>query len=942
MPDIAQAKVEIAAAVTGQNDVNSLTQSINQADRAAQGFGNDSQKAAAQLAQMKREAEQLRAELRNTGNDSRAAGQEVERLGFHTASSKRELLVLAHELSQGQFKRFGGSMLVLAEQTGAASLLFNGLTLSILAAAGVLAVLEHAWADAAKESRDFNNAVQATNNAAGITESQFRELAETISTETATSVTSAKEALTQLTLSGKIPVDVFRDMAEAAIYMGRTTGDSSEEALKKIMTLADGVEEGARKMNTQWLHLNEIELQHIGTLERQGEKGAALTIVIERMTEQLRNQATTVEILKKGFSDLWGTVKGVFEASTDQQQIAKLEGRLQELKGTHFRSAQTYEDEAREEKSINNQINNLRQRIGMSIEAARQSKADAEWQERISKNAKAVAEGMDAAHKQGVGFSEALQLAHQRVEQLKKDGIHELMGPSGVKFNLDDDKQVDAYYNSIKKRYTPRTPRTRTRSDPIANAYESSLNQAKKELAALNEEADQYDQVGKRLNNSREAVIRQRLSKGGDLAKIGLNSQKGQALITAERNVDKAQEAVNLKKVIPDLDKYTLSLQKQASAIGQTNEAKQNAAFIDELLRHGIEADNPLYEKYLNQWKELGVAIQNAQTADSIRKFRQENDKAIETINNENAAIGASAEQREIMNAQLAIELRFREELRKATGANKDALVEEMHAEQEASKQAIQHAQQLKTSATAGFQNAISTQLDSINNQADKAQATFSEMVTSMEDMWVNFARTGKLEFKDFANKIIGDIGRVIFQMTIERPILEAWQSLLSGGGGGGGLLGFVGGLFGGGGGAAAAAPGIGAGDIASTAMFAKTGGIIGDFGRLPLKKFSGGGIANRPMMSVFGEGSTPEAYVPVPSGKIPVQLSGNGQGASTINIINKTSAAIGKVTEQRISPHERTLLIEEMMGIVASSWGNANSLISRSFHQNIRAERKR
>ena len=34
-------------------------------------------------------------------------------VGFHTARAKSELLVLGHELSQGNFKRFGGSLLVL-------------------------------------------------------------------------------------------------------------------------------------------------------------------------------------------------------------------------------------------------------------------------------------------------------------------------------------------------------------------------------------------------------------------------------------------------------------------------------------------------------------------------------------------------------------------------------------------------------------------------------------------------------------------------------------------------------------------------------------------------------------------------------------------------------------------------------------------------------------
>ncbi len=50
-------------------------------------------------------------------------------------------------------------------------------------------------------------------------------------------------------------------------------------------------------------------------------------------------------------------------------------------------------------------------------------------------------------------------------------------------------------------------------------------------------------------------------------------------------------------------------------------------------------------------------------------------------------------------------------------------------------------------------------------------------------------------------------------------------------------------------------------------------GGIMTPYGELPLRNYDGGGIANSPQISMFGEGSTPEAYVPVPNGRIPVEM---------------------------------------------------------------------
>jgi hypothetical protein len=54
---------------------------------------------------------------------------------------------------------------------------------------------------------------------------------------------------------------------------------------------------------------------------------------------------------------------------------------------------------------------------------------------------------------------------------------------------------------------------------------------------------------------------------------------------------------------------------------------------------------------------------------------------------------------------------------------------------------------------------------------------------------------------------------------------------------------------------------------------FAK-GGVMSSRGPVPLKKYARGGVANSPQLAMFGEGSQPEAYVPLPDGRrIPVAM---------------------------------------------------------------------
>jgi hypothetical protein len=51
------------------------------------------------------------------------------------------------------------------------------------------------------------------------------------------------------------------------------------------------------------------------------------------------------------------------------------------------------------------------------------------------------------------------------------------------------------------------------------------------------------------------------------------------------------------------------------------------------------------------------------------------------------------------------------------------------------------------------------------------------------------------------------------------------------------------------------------------------------------LKKYANGGVANSPQLALFGEGRTPEAYVPLPDGRsIPVNMKG-GSGGMNVSV---------------------------------------------------------
>jgi len=87
---------------------------------------------------------------------------------------------------------------------------------------------------------------------------------------------------------------------------------------------------------------------------------------------------------------------------------------------------------------------------------------------------------------------------------------------------------------------------------------------------------------------------------------------------------------------------------------------------------------------------------------------------------------------------------------------------------------------------TAGWDSAFREYTDSATNAAKQAQQIFTRVTSSMEDAFVNFAKTGKFEFKSMINSIIEDLLRMQIKATMAK---------LMGLGGG---TGATGGLFGG------------------------------------------------------------------------------------------------------------------------------------------------
>lgn len=170
------------------------------------------------------------------------------------------------------------------------------------------------------------------------------------------------------------------------------------------------------------------------------------------------------------------------------------------------------------------------------------------------------------------------------------------------------------------------------------------------------------------------------------------------------------------------------------------------------------------------------------------------------------------------------------------------------------------------------------SQWENSTRNMEEATARWSEQTM---DAFASAAATGKLEFKSLVQSILADWIKI-----------EARKNF--GGAVGGLIKTAIGAMTGSGGMEGLGSVNPSSGEYMGSLEFAK-GGIMTRFGAVPLRKYAAGGIANSPQMALFGEGSTPEAYVPLPDGRrIPVAMEGGSSAPPvTVNVINQTGQQV-------------------------------------------------
>jgi len=339
-------------------------------------------------------------------------------------------------------------------------------------------------------------------------------------------------------------------------------------------------------------------------------------------------------------------------------------------------------------------------------------------------------------------------------------------------------------------------------------AYKGISTEREKELLGL---ADQLDAMKKREDAQK---------KYASAAESAANQQKTQAaqyLKQLEDQLDKTQNLTVYEKLASDLKRGVVKLsgeqlEKAQGLARQADDAKEKEKKrSDEIERQNFlfEARERLIARQQQYDMELSTFGMGDRAASDLREriqLMQQHQAELRKL--ESDQTGALAKAKDPDEVQ-----RVRDVYAERLKVIKDAQDKEVQLFEDS----LERKRQKERDWASGAQSAFKTYAENAQNAYQQSNQFATKMLGGMEDALVNFAMTGKLNFKDFANSVISDLIRIQIQKA---------------------LAGLLGSLFGGVAGAGAsgsnAAQGLKPGSWA-------TGGYTGDGG-----KYEPAGVVHR------------------------------------------------------------------------------------------------
>ncbi|WP_230390321.1 phage tail tape measure protein [Pseudomonas guariconensis] len=840
-------KVESGEAATAAQDLDKLAQAGDRAEKSTAGVSTQAKASGVSIKSLAASGKEAEQALDAYSRQAQAAGLSTKAYTAALRGVPAQFTDIVVSLQGGM-----NPFTVLLQQGGQLKDMFGGIGPATRALGGYVAGLVNPFTLAAaaaatlgvgyykgsQEADEFRKSLVLTGNAAGTNVGALADLSKQISVTVGTTGAAA-EVLAQLAGSGKIAGDSLGTVATAALEMKDATGRAVEETVAEFVEIGKDPVDAARKLNEQYNFLTAATYSQIVALKEQGDTVGAAKLLTDTYADTISSRSKEITenlgYIERAWRGVWSMTKNAGDAvaefgrtqgiagqlSDAQRELAEIDKRMQNPIAASSKRNQdereiaqsrvkALQDQLRTQQSIDQAQENYRKRQRDSIIAMHEV-------DTLEKSAWTNAEKR----------ADALQKYERALEKIRKTD------PNDARLKPETIARVRA---DIEEQYKD----PKTASSPVDL---SGFNYQKNALSAILAE---YKNHQKELDAAQKAGLISQESYASQRAAI-IEQQKAEVTNAYEaeikaledakgRSSTNAQQRIQLDQKIADARAAMVKAQKDADselAVLATNEEgrlKRQAAAV-QAYTDQLERERQVRATAGDRAAAaLGMGDRQAGLQRELDGVSDEFNRKRETLldRRRTAPDKYSAED---YKRDLAILEEAENRYRETVVGNYD-----------------------KISAAQGdwrngASSAFATYLEQARDVAGQTRTLFSNAFGNMEDAVVNFVKTGKLSFKDFADGVVEDLIRIQVRQAAAGFLSTAF------------------GFMGGGGSSAGAGTMTGFSETISRSGFSG-GGYTGDGGKFEPKGVVHGGefvlrkeIVAQPGMRNYLEGLNLRGY---------------------------------------------------------------------------------
>jgi len=803
-------KVESGEAVSAADDLDKLTKAGERAEVATGSIGAQAKSSGVSIKDLAASAQSAEQSMDRYARQAQAAGMSTKAYTAALRGVPAQFTDIVVSLQGGmnpftvllqqggQLKdMFGGIGPAMRALGGYAVGLVNPLTVAGAAAAG----LGIAYYKGSQEADEFRKALVLSGNAAGSNVGAMADLARQISTTVGTTGAAA-DALAQVANSGKIAGDSFGVVTAAALQMKDATGRAVEDTIADFVKVGKDPVAAARELNDQYNFLTASTYAQIQALKEQGDTVGAAKLLTDTYAQTIDTRSKEIVEnlgwIEKAWRGVWGATKAAGDAAVN---FGRTQGIAQQLAEAQSELA-NLEKRASENKvvagsaQLKSERDLLESRVKALGDQLRTQQAIDQAQENYRLRQRDSILSQETLNGQLRATDDNQKKLAARLKEINELAKKSAAGDGGRVYTEAELNQLrDAAREQFKDKPGPKGPTYRE------DAGTKALDQSRQQYSVLQQ---QNGLIGAQI---------------GQLQKLG---EAGQALVRWEQQLadikDKKVLTAEQKSLLANQQQITAQLKKNAELEKEmqlrkvaTEEAQRLAAFQSnlnsQLQRSSIGLNNNLAGTGLGDQAQqrlqerFSIEQQYQQQMDNLLQQRNEGRISESLYQKENAALQNALDQRLAMQEQYYLRV-----------------------------------DEQQSDWSLGARAAFGTYLEQARNVAGQTRTLFSNAFGNMEDAVVNFVKTGKLSFRDFADQVIADLIRIQVRQAAAGFLSTAFSAVM-GSFGGGGASGFAAGSAG------ATSSKLGASAAGYSAKYGfSDGGYTGDGGKFEPKGVVHGG----------------------------------------------------------------------------------------------------